>query len=468
MKLKSIYILTLAAALSVSCKPDVNKDLEWPEWASRPIITDASLTSKDGRRTLEAGEKAVYVAHLSDEYNELSSYTLTIRYGGKSVYEVTRLISGNEYAVNEEFVMPFAPYLEGGGYIPEVIMTAFNEKNGTFSQRLSMDSNVSVTRPQLPSSLYIVDDIGNIYTLNSVAGTDVYSPEKGSDFSSLGSSFHIAAKVNGSEPDFSDLVWGDVDGELAIVDSQSPYAAPSTGGYGFKKLDFNVFSFSLDKLVDYTVTLNKDDMLVEDHGGVTYYCMKDVSLVQDCEFVFEGFGALASFLQPDRFEVIDEKTAKFTGHSALWSVYYDADDNWLIVNYAVNNTSDQIWVTGIKACFPLGNDSTEHEFGYLEGDGKVRYATLSAIKDNATDYHCLLYLKEGFHLQLYRYIKWSTVVSMTSVSPETALITDDGQYITAGADFVPGLYMLDIRVTQEINNVGDGCEAEVSLTPFVL
>lgn len=469
MKRRSIYVLTLAAALlAISCKPEVNKDLEWPEWASRPLIEEALLTAQDGGKTLVAGETALYTAHLSDEYNELKSYTLTVKYGDKTVYEVTRDISGTECKVNEEFIMPFAPYLEDGGYIPEVTMTALNVENGSFSQRLAMDSNVTVSRPELPSDLYLVDDRGNVYTLSAVAGTYAYSLDAGSDLSGFGSTFHIAEKVNGTAPDFSGLVWGDVDGELAVVESPSPYAAPSTGGYGFKKLDFNVWSFSLDKLVNFTVILDREEMLSEDQSGVTYYCLKDIELVQDCEFVFKGFADPASFLQPDRFEVIDENTAKFTGHSAVWSVYYDSADDWLIVNYAVNNTTDQVWVTGVKACFPLGNDSTENEFKYLDGDGKVRYATLSAIKDNETDYHCLLYLKDEFHLQLYRQMKWSTVVSMTTATPETASITADGAYITAGTDFTPGVYMLDIHVTQEMNAVGDGCQAEISLTPYTL
>lgn len=469
MKRIAIYALVLAAAFSsLSCKPEVNKALVWPEWASRPLISDAVLAASDGKKTVEAGDEVVYSARLSDEYNELASYTLTVKYGGKTVKEIRREIGGSEFLVEEKFVMPFAPYLEDGGYIPEVTLAASNIENGNFSQRLSNDCNVIVMRPQLPPVLYIVDNSGNTYELEAVSGSYIYSPADGTDFSTLGTSFHIAAKLSGSAPDFSDFVWGESDGGLAVVEEESPFPAPSSSGYGFRKLDFDAFSFSLDKLVNLTVTLNKEDMTVEEQGGVTYYCRTGVALVQDCEFVFEGFGNLASFLQPDRFEILSENSAKFTGHSAVWSIYYDSADNWLIVNYAVNNTVDQVWVTGIKACFPLGNDSTENEFKYLDGDGKVRFATLSAIKDNATDYHCLLYLKDGFHLQLYRYMKWSTVVSMTSVTPETAAVTADAAYITAGGSFTPGVYMLNISVIEEMNGEGDGCRAEVGLVPYSL
>lgn len=464
-----IFALTLVSALlTMSCKPEVNKDLVWPEWASRPVIQNASLISLDGQKTVVAGQRVTYSADVSDEYNELLSYSLTVKYGSSVVWETEEAISGSEFHINKEFNMPFAPNLEDGGYIPEVTLKVVNVKNGSFSQRLNMDYNVTVTRPVLPGTLYILDNKGNKFALTGTGKDFNYILSEDADLSVLGESFHIVEKSSGNSPDFSGLVWGDVNGKLAVVNEASPYASPSSEGYGFKRMEFSAFTFELNKVVNLSYKLKKEDMEVEDHGGVTYYCLKNVKLVKDCEFVFDGFGDLESFLQPDRFQILDDKTAKFTGHTAVWSVYYDSADNWLIVNYAVNNTTNQIWVTGENACYPLGDDSTENSFKYLDGDGKTRYATLSALRHDAEHYSCLLYLKEDYHLQLYRYMKWSTVMSMKSLTPETATITDDGVYIKASSDFTPGVYMLDIYITEEMNSVGDGCKADISITPYEL
>ncbi len=465
MKNISLYILSAFVSLAmISCAKEPDKNVTWPEWASRPLVNNAALSSEGGKAVV-AGAEVKYSASVNDVYNELKEYTLTVNYGTNQVISITKTLSGNEALIEEEFVMPFAAYLEEGDFYPEVILTVSNTAGGFMVQRLANQNNLMVSRPESPENLYVIDNKGNSFTLVKKERSLVYETADGADLSSLGESFHIASAATVQS---ASLVWGTEDGKIAVGEELNPIETPESAGYGFKKIGFDLYTFQVSKTVNHSITLNKEEMTMTEQSGVKYYAKENVNVIRDCEIVFEGFEDLKSMLQPDRFEIVDGTTAKFTGHTHNWSFWYDATDNWMIVNYAVGNGPDQFWVTGIKACFPLGNEETVNSFDYLKGDGKDRYATLAAIRESAEDYHILVYLKKDFALQLYRWIKWSTVTTMTTATPEYASITDDGIYIMQGSDFKPGVYKLSIHVTKAYDSNGDGTEAEISLEPYTL
>ena len=456
-------IMVLPVLCLASCEEKVDKDVTWPEWASRPIIGNPVVSAGTG--SVVAGSEVNFHAEVSDEYNELSDYTLQVSYGENVVYSHKTAIEGNSAVIDLDFVMPFAAYLDAGDFYPEVSLTVRNVENGESTVRVAKENNVMVVRPEAPQNLYIVDSDGTVLELSK--GTDEYVYSTSSEeLAGLGESFWIAEKTAGTAPDFSGFVWGSgEDGALVIVqEGGDPVRTPDSAGYGFKSMGFDIYSFKLDRLVDYTVTVDKSSMSSGEESGVSYLSMENIRLVRDCEVVFSGFGDLASMLQPDRFEILDETTAKWTGHTQNWSIWYDVPDNWMIVNYAINNTSGQLWITGTKSCFPLGNDDTANELDYFAGDGKVRFASLSAVKDDNGDFSIMLYLKDGFALQLYRWVAWATLVSLESLTPDIGTITDDGVYIMQGASFTPGVYLLKVHLTSEGDTgSGTGSTAEISL-----
>lgn len=451
------------AALVCGCAEKVDKNVTWPEWASRPIIENATV-SADGKTAITAGENVRLKVHIYDDFNELESWSLSIKYGNNIVFEKTVGLSGNDEEVDFEFVMPFAAGLDEGGFYPEVTIASRNVAGGEYSTRIPRDRNVSVNRPAAPSSLTVIDEKGNSFFLERSGSTLVYDTPEGTDLSKLGTKVFIAEKVSGGKPDFSGNVWGTVDGVISIIgEGGDAISVPDSEGYGFKRFGFDTYGFVLDKLVDLTVDVDKGAMEAYSQSGVNYLAKEKVHLVKDCEVRFTGFGELSSMLQSDRFEILDPGTAKFTGHSADWSFWFDTETGWMILNYAVFNTSDQVWITGLKACFPLGDDDSTHDLKYLDGDGKVRYATLAAVKDGSGDFSILVYLKDDYTIQAYRWIKWSTTVDMTSMTPETASIVD-GIYIRPGSDFESGLYEIRLHFTKDADNNGDGSKAEVYVT----
>ena len=463
-------ILAIVALLSaVSCAEKVGKNVTWPEWASRPILSDMMVVASSGEKAIIAGETVVFSANVKDEYNELTSYTLEVKYADNVVWSLTENLTGNEALISKEFVMPFAAYLSAGESYPEVSLSVSNVKNGNATQRVSKENNITLSRPDSPEKLYVIDNKGQTFELQKGEGEFSYVTADGVDLSQLGSSFHIAAKLSGNAPDYSDLVWGYENDKISVLNAAGQaITAPESGGKGFKKLGFDLYTFKFDKLVNHVVTLDKESLAALEQGGVKYLAMERVTLIKDCEIVFNGFGDLKSMLQPDRFEILSDNSAKFTGHTAQWSIYYDTADNWMIVNYADFHAPSQIWVTGTKACFPLGNDDTENEFKYLDGDGKSRFATLSAIKDDGGNYRLLVYLKDNFVIQLFTRVKWSTQIAIRSLTEDYGVITDDGFFINPGKEFVPGVYELVFTVTTPDNNNGDGAAVDVSLIPFEL
>lgn len=461
-------IMFLVALTVVSCAEKVDKTVTWPEWASRPILTELAVVGEDGAKAIIAGEKVKFTATIKDEYNELKSYTVDVKYAENEVVSITKDLSGNQANVEIEFDMPFAAYLAEGEFYPEVTLTAVNVANGTASTRVAYENNVAVSRPEAPAKLYIVDNAGKTIELAKGEGNK-YASVEGANLSGLGSTFYIAEALNGNKPDYSKLVWGFNNGAIKVVtEGGDPIKAPDSAGKGFRYLGFDLYSFKLDKLVDFTITLDRNTLVEQDQSGVKYLALENVNLVRDCEIVFEGFGDLKSMLQPGMFEIMSDKSAKFLGHSTKWSIYYDTADNWLIVNYADFHAPDQIWVTGEKACFPLGNDQTENELKFLAGDGKVRFASLSAIKDENGDFRLVVYLKDGYVIQLFRRVKWAAVINMASLTEDYGIITADKTFINPGTEFVPGLYELVFSVTGMDDNQGEGAEVNVSIIPYTL
>lgn len=462
--MKNIYkylISSLAISFMVcGCAEKIDKNVTWPQWASRPLIENAEITA-GGRTAITAGESVNLKVTIRDSYNELKNWKISVKYGDNLVFEKENAISGNEAVIADTFVMPFAAKLDEGDFYPEITISSKNVAGGEYSVRIPRDKNLMVNRPKAPASLSVVDESGNIFILNKTEGKLSYET---SSVTNLGKKIYIAEKIIGGKPDFSGIVWGSKNGKISVIENGGDAIdVPDSGGYGFKTFGFDSYSFSIDKLVNFTIKINKDEMESVSQSGVNYYAKENVNLIKDCEVSFTGFGNLASMLQSDRFEILSDNSAKFTGHSTKWSFWFDTETGWMILNYAIFNTSDQLWITGLKSCFPLGNDDSTHDLKYLDGDGKVRFATLAAVKDESGDFSILVYLKDDYTIQPFRWIKWSTTVKMVSMTPETASITDE-IFIRPGSNFKPGVYNLKFHFTKNADKNGDGSAAEVYVT----
>jgi len=467
---RNIFTVAFTAMLALACEDKVDKNVTWPEWASRPIIGGVEVVAADERASIVAGNKVYIKADVKDEYNELAEYSINVIYSGKTVYQEKVTISGNTLNLDKEITMPFAPGLLETGLYPEVSLTVRNIVNGLATTWVKQEDNVLVTRPQLPASLYLVDNGGKVIELKKSKDYN-YESEAGADLS-IGTSFRIAEKVSGTSVDPTGIVWGTVDGNISTGSADiSAIATPSTDNKGFKTIGFDTYDFKIRKLINHTVTLNKAELGQIEQSGVQYYAMERVELPADCEVVFEGFGDLKTMLQPDRFEIMSSNSAKYTGNSGSWSFYYDVPDHWMILNNSDFHGAGQLWVTGEKACFPLGNDGTENNLKYIEGDGKVRFATLSLPKDEKGVFYILLYLKKDYVLNFYSGLAWGKIVEVSVSDTKYAVVTENNGKMTGvrpGTDFTPGVYMLRATMVTPPSADGTGAEVSLELEPYEL
>jgi hypothetical protein len=177
-------IMILVALTAVSCAEKIDKTVTWPEWASRPILSELAVVGVDGAKAIIAGEKVKFTATIADEYNELKSYTVDVKYAGNEVVSITKDLNGNQANLEIEFDMPFAAYLASGEFYPEVTLTAVNVANGAASTRVAYENNVAVSRPEAPARLYIVDNAGKTIELAKGEGYK-YASVEGANLSGL-------------------------------------------------------------------------------------------------------------------------------------------------------------------------------------------------------------------------------------------------------------------------------------------
>ena len=257
---KNSFIILSALWLTYSCADQVDKNVDWPEWPSRPVVSEASLLGSDGSSDVVAGDPVVFTANVHDDYNDLSSCTITIKYAGATAMEKTLELTGNTATLREEFDMPFSANLSSE-LVPDVSFEVVNTANGRVTRRLGAEQSVTVSRPVISDELFIVDNLGHTFKLEKNDSDYGYAPSASTDFTTLSGKFVIAEKLSGTSPDYSSFVWGFLDGKIGVIDSDGEWIeTPDSGGYGFKRLGFDTYTFELDKLVNYSLTVRKDDM----------------------------------------------------------------------------------------------------------------------------------------------------------------------------------------------------------------
>ena len=69
--------MLLPALCLMSCEDKVDRDVTWPEWASRPIIGTAAVSAETG--SVVAGSAVNFHAEVSDEIRNAVDYIVDYR-----------------------------------------------------------------------------------------------------------------------------------------------------------------------------------------------------------------------------------------------------------------------------------------------------------------------------------------------------------------------------------------------------
>ncbi|MDR1881334.1 MAG: hypothetical protein LBR26_00935 [Prevotella sp.] len=451
MKKYHLFILTVLSILFFSCEDKVTKIDVWPEWPSLPMIESAQLCGLNGETTVAAGDRVKFTARVSDSYNDLASYQLEFKSGGVIIASKTGTLSGAGADIEFETTLPFGAYYEDAGY-PEVNLKVINVLNIQAERTLNNENNVRVTRPETPVQLYIVDNEGGVYTLNRIGNT--YEFLTSGSLAEIGTSFKIASKLIGnSQIDYSELVWGVVDGNIVVVHdaSDASIPTPKTDSYGLKNLSFDMYSFILSKTVDFLIEINKSDMAPATKGGIAYLSKENIPMVQDCEVRFTGFGQdLTTMLRPDLFVSISGDVAKFAGNTRNWRAFYNTENGFMYVQ-TYNNEENLLWLTGQGAGFPLPPYVSTFDWFGTEPHGYFSF-----IRTGEDTFEMLIYLASDFYIQAYRKVAWGEVLNpWASVTPSLLTVNSNNDGVP-GPDFKPGVYTIRI----------DAAKREGALIPY--
>ena len=84
---------------------------------------------------------------------------------GAEILNLSKGLSGRSAVIEEEATLPFVAGFQNGR--PVVTIKSVNDLGGNEST-LTLDEAaiVAVTRPETPSQLYLVDDLGNVYEMD--------------------------------------------------------------------------------------------------------------------------------------------------------------------------------------------------------------------------------------------------------------------------------------------------------------
>ncbi len=437
----------MALAFMAGCQEKIGIYDNWPDWPSRPIIEDALMKGASGESAIQAGDKVKFSAHVFDDYTTLESYTLQVMSGEVVLASSSGKLSGNSADIACEMVMPFGANYAPGVFYPLVVLNVTNSTGGTTMGRLSDDVNVSVSRPETPNHLYLVDNNGKVFEMDRIGSTYKFRTNAAS-LKGIGSSFRIAEMVSSSGSiDYGGLVWGQVDGNVIVVSSAGDNAIPTpnssyscemfSGTDDIKSISFDMYSFEYWKLLDHVVVLDKASIV---DTYLNYVYLLDVKMPTDCEVQFVGFGDdLKNIIPSYLFADLEGNTARFIGATDTYHYFYDLTNNWIWIHERYENP-ENLWVTGLGA--GLAQTPYTATFDWF---GSLPAGYLSMRKVNSKEFEILLYLNENYCLQVYRMVAWGTVLKWTSTTPSLMKVKSNNDAV-AGPDFKAGVYWLRVNV----------------------
>lgn len=450
--MKKIFIVFMSSLLLLSCADDdVSKPSEWPEWPtpSKPKIENAVLRGVNGETVVAAGDKVKFTAQISDEYNDLVSFQLSVTMDGAEILNLSKELSGRSTIVEEEATLPFVAGFQNGR--PVVTIKAVNNLGGNETElTLAEAESVTVTRPETPSRLYLVDELGHVYEMDKTSQdeSDYSFRTNAADLAGIGDHFKIAEKVVNNEPDYSALVWGYAGEQISIAtDHTAPsIPTPRVGDYALENISFDMLSFLTDKTLAYTIDIDKSGFF--DIGG--NYIQLDVTLVESARINFVGFGNdVATMLRPDFFKNIEGTKAKFDGPSVPYNLKYNTQTGFLYLERPRDVFYPEVmYIVGTGVGFPR-----EPYSATLAWDFAYPHQWYFFKKVGESTFEAIVYIDQTMAFKFFRGYGWAQeedTKNKYAVEPASLVTRDAPGDLIPGPEFKPGLYTVRIDKAQEI------------------
>ena len=450
--IKKIIVLSTICAF-FSCEDKINAP-EWPQWPniSQPKINDAKLSGINGETVLIAGAPFQFTATLTDTYNDLVSFSLSISMNNKIVFQKDVQVNGKEAVINLQGRVPFVADFTGNQK-PVVRLTAINNGiSGITDITLPDASNITVNRPPIPEKLYAVDNLGQVFEILPIQGKE-YDFVTSVDLSSIGQSFKIAEKLIGVNIDYSGFVWGMKDDEIVIIEDESgsPIPINSSGG-ALQKIAFNYYTFLVSGAAPATV-IDKDMFAASNYTG---YIELTLSLLKNEELEFTGFGDdISNKLRPDYFKNIEGQRTNFDGNPGDYTLLYSESKGFIYIENRGMTLPDVLWICGTGLGFPRAPFAATTAWNWAN---PTDYIFCKKTAENV--FEAIVYIDNGFGFKFFTRRGWesaeypeyeahdftvtpSDLIQSNKWTPET---WDGNGDLNPGPAFVPGVYRIEMNL----------------------
>ena len=345
-------VLAFAALFLIRCEED-------PELVTYPESYPVFETVQVAESVINYNDSISLSVQLSDDVTPLSTLEIQVVLNNEVIATESIRTRGNESVVTRRYYVPFGP----GALDNEPVKVYLSSINVDGFTTDTIISTTMVKRPVV-DQLYIVPESGPTYKLELIDTANLIFRGTGLEYgSSIG--YRLATKITKfNKPDWSGLVFGFENGGIDLISEPtddnfitiSDESLLRITEYTFDaiQLTATIAGDPLEPVTTLDVNADLDPKVLVDKNFMT----GNVYFGKDVEVTFTGITNLTNSLSPDYFEVTGENTAKFIGNTAVYTVYYLIDGNYLYVDPLPETVfPDAMWVNGTG----IGRPSTPYE-----------------------------------------------------------------------------------------------------------
>lgn len=355
---------------------------------TNPVVQNMAVSPT----TFNFGDSLTLSADISDEGTNLNRVDIGIYAKDQLISTQSIFIGGRSESISEHIFVPLVAFLDNNSAVT-FKLTAYNLTNRTAEQKFT---GLTGNRPHF-SQLYLVLQNGTSYTLSPQSGNaDVYMADNLSLNGNFG--YLIAQKLTGDgKVDFSGLVWGNVNGKLALVNESNFAFAVAQNADFVDKFSFDSYSFTtnLDGQTADGMTLSYNNMNEYINIDGENFLRGTFDLENGQVITLLGdFNDSEIIYHLDFFERIAQNKIKFLGETGTYNLYYNIYRKHLIVNVDNAAYPDFLLITGGGIGYPTKVPDIAVEHCWWGFDNVRQFLLGRKISDNVFQFTMMFHPKD--------------------------------------------------------------------------
>jgi len=339
-----VFILTVVLFVLASC--DRNNNRYGDPGYTTPVVENLAVSPA----TFNFGDTVTVTADASDPGTNLFKADILMYVKDQVIGTHSVFVGGTSNHINERVFVPIVANLDNNSSVTFKIVVS------NLTKRTAEQSTTGLTgnRPHF-AQLYLALQNGDYYALTPQSGnTDQYSVNN----LALKDNFsYVVAKKMTSDGkiDFSGLVWGNVNGRLALV-GESDYAFAYMQGVDYVNsfsFDSHSFTTSINGEKATGFTLSPENLTQTANYGGENFLVGTFNLEKDQVITLLGdFNDNQIIYHLDFFERIAQNKIKFLGETGTYTLNYNLYRKHLIVSVTNPAYPAYLLITGGGIGYP--------------------------------------------------------------------------------------------------------------------